>query len=312
MISNYTRENRKPHLIHRAHQDDQYMPRLPVEDRYTVIGEKGQLIVQAAYMHPMEDGSADYGEHTGLDYGEYTGLYVSRRIINKASWEGKTKVLVANYGGNLAGSVVLDSADKSQEDVLYGGMQCSFQYIFLWNERPKIDGLTFSVCSHRPYYKGWGGNKGGDLAMAINFATVDGKHRIGMVVRLYALNKNQHFSERIVGFDPNSGKLHVSEYLGCVDNRYITAAPESDGSKHSRGDKQFIGNPKVFNNFFKFSLSDKKFAALLKDAISPKYFGKYIPVRDWRLTAATMLYELNEDGGAIYGGAHSGFKVQQN
>jgi len=306
MISNYTREQKKPQFQQRGYQSDPYLPALPVEDKYCELGGPAQMLIRAAYMTPM---MSPGWKGRGL-----TGVNPVKPFISKSSRldVGGTKVSAFNNSGNMSGAVVLNSQDKAQEDVLYGGMHVSFQYKWNWSHGlPRIDGRVFQVCSHRPYYENLDGkNKGGDVAIVLNFTTlVRPIKKISMVVRLYALNDSQSFYERINRFDPNNGKLHTSNYLGCVNNRYITAAPESDGSKHSRGHKLFTANDKTFNNMFKFKLSDEKLHNLLLDAAAPEFFGEMVPVHLWRLEAAVMQYELNETGQAIVGGAFSGFKV---
>ena len=306
IISGYTRENRPPQFRHRLNQSVPYLPELAVEDAYTTLGEPGQLVVNAAYMDYMED-----GEFVPKDY---TGLTQRRTIINKTSSKvnsNASRVIVADCGGSLTGAVILNSADRSQDDVLYGGMHYSFTYKFNWKNMPLIDDITASVCTHRPYYKGWD-NLGGDQAIILNLVTTDGNYRMGIVTRLYGLNHNQRLTqERIVGFDPNSGKLHVTNHLGC-ENKYITRADESDCTNHSRGDKLFSNRyPRVFNNFFKVHLTADKFIKLLEDAAAPEYFSKYTSIDDWRLLATTMQYELHNSGEGIIGAAHSGFRVTQ-
>jgi len=306
LISNYTRELYRPVLQYRGYQANKYLPRLPIKDKYSVLGEMSQPLIRCAYMTPLKDST--------ISSGGFTGLKTQKTIINTGCGylDNATRITVANIGGNLSGSVVLNSRDKAEPDVLYGGMHVSFQTKWNWNHGlPHIDGLCFSVASHRPYYKGWDGNKGGDLAMILNFVTTDAKHRIGMVVRLYGLNKNQWLDhEKIVQFDPNNGKLHVAESLKC-ENKYLTTANESDYTKVSRGDKTFAARyPHAFGNFFKFKLSNEKFVALLKDTASFD-FDKRNRAENWRLEAVIMQYELEETGHAIFGGAHSGLRITQ-
>jgi len=299
MISNYTRELYKPVFQYRATQANPYTPKVDSSELYTT--DKGRPIVRCAYMKPMVGSSG--GRHL-------TGVDPAKPFINKSCPVlSGTRASAFNYGGNYSGSCVLNSRDKVEQDILYGGMQVSFQYRFDYQSRPSVNGLTFQVASHRPYYENDGGNRGGNIAMVLNFATtgVQPVRRIGMVVRLYALNESQGFNERIVGFDPNSGKLHVEEALFC-ENKWLTTSPESDGSKHSRGDRLFGSNPKVFNNFFSFGL-DEKFDDLLIEAAKPAYFGKHIPLEKWELYAASIQFELNESGSAIMGGAFSGFRI---
>jgi len=107
IISGYTRENRKPTLQHRSDQKDKYLPDLSEDEKYTKLGEKGQLRVRCGYMKPMEEGF--------LCSEEYTGLAKSKTKINQSVHGPNgppTRIIVANHGGNLAGAVVLNSADR--------------------------------------------------------------------------------------------------------------------------------------------------------------------------------------------------------
>jgi len=96
------------------------------------------------------------------------------------------------------------------------------------------------------------------------------------------------------------------------ENKYLTRHEDSDISKYSRGDKPFTSRyPRVYSNFFKLSLSNQKFVAMLKDANAKYDFDSRCRAENFRLTACSMQYEISEKGSCILGGSHCGLRIAQ-
>ena len=308
LVSSVVAESHTPLYTYRGNQKDRYSPELSEEEMYTRAGETPRPVIRAAYMEPI---FRLYRGHLQKFTGYFANWRNSLYLLPHKKPHRGTGFTVGNHGGRIAVGIKMDTSDTSQKDVLYGGMQISHQYTFHWGHGlPPLAGLTFEVSSHAPYYKNKGGNHGGDVSMVLVLTTKDGKQGADMVVRLFSLNPKQSItSEKIVGFDPNSNRLHITQSVGPV-RRYITADTASDISGTSRGEGLLGNPPTAFNKFFKFSVTEDNIQALLEDA--SEFLGDVQPVQNWMLKGAVMQYEIHQSGiGAVMAGGHCGFEISR-